>query len=157
MNISTEKKIPCKSDCSEAFCRGYLCHSFLFFRFLIFLTGFFHRILKLQSISSSDISRIFRIRDQLFGVQYFCEFVHHKIFNNCIFTDGGRGQNQTVFDHSAFFNDAASSDNRVFYGSFNETAVGNHGIFDVCRFEILGRAGNRVEAVLKSIRERLDL
>lgn len=96
-------------------------------------------------------------------------FIHNLILNVCILTNYSMSKYNTVLNDSTRFDLAATSDYGVLYGSFDDAAVGDNGILNICSLKILSRAGIvgsgvdwpfRIEqssAVLISIKERFAL
>ena len=59
----------------------------------------------------------------------------------CILTNNSMSKYNTVLNYSTRFNLAATSDYGVLYSSFDQAAVGNNGILNICSLKILSRAG----------------
>ena len=64
-------------------------------------------------------------------------FVHNVVFDMNVFTDHVISQNDTVSYNSTFLDGTATSDNGVFYSTFDAAAVGNDGSLDACGFIIM--------------------
>ena len=68
-------------------------------------------------------------------------FIHNLILNVCILTNYSMSKYNTVLNDSTRFDLAATSDYGVLYGSFDDAAVGDNGILNICSLKILSRAG----------------
>ena len=96
---------------------------------------------KLESIISSDITRLVSRGNDFFLMDKSCPFVNDFILYMNIFTDCNFSEYNTVSDNSTFFYDTSTSDYGIFNSAFDLAAVGNYGIPNFGCIEILSRAG----------------
>ncbi len=67
--------------------------------------------------------------------------VYHEIFNMDTLSDDYIGIDDTILNNCSFFDDTATSDNRILNSTLDQAAVGNNGRFHFASIKILGRAG----------------
>ena len=81
----------------------------------------------LQAVATLDISRFFWCCDDTLSTDQACMLVYYKIFNMDTLSDDYIGIDDTILNNCSFFDDTATSDNRILNSTFNQASVRNYG------------------------------
>ena len=68
-------------------------------------------------------------------------FIDDLIFNMDSIADHGMAQHHTMLHYRTLPNGHTAANDRIFHGSADDTAIGDHGIRHLCALEIMHRTG----------------
>ena len=95
----------------------------------------------LQAVATLDISRFFRCCAGTLSTDQAGMLVYYEIFNMDTLSDDYIGIDDTILNNCSFFDDTATSDNRIFNRTLDQAAVGNNGRFHFTSIKVLRRSG----------------